>query len=115
MRAALGQHGPKVLTGIGRFNLGHLLRRAGRHDNAAVFAAFGPQVDQIVRCLDDIEVVLDDEQRVPRLEQLPERGQQLRDVVEMQARGRLVEDVQQPFTAVRRQVRRDLDPLSLST
>src|SRR5206468_6803155 len=77
--------------------------------------AFGPQVNQIVRGLDDIEVVLDDEQGVPRLEQLPERGEQLRDVVEMQARGRLVEDVEKPFTAMRRQVRRDLDPLSLST
>src|SRR5262249_48562860 len=75
----------------------------------------GPQVDQIVRGLDDIEIVLDDEQRVSRFEELPERGEQLRDVIEMQARGRLVENVEKPFTAVRRQVRRDLDPLSLTT
>src|SRR5262245_33239509 len=115
MRAALGQHGPKVLAGIGGFNLGNLRRRAGCHDDAAVFAAFGAQVDQIVRGLDDVEIVLDDEQRVSRFEELPERGEQLRDVIEMQPRGRLVENVEKPFTAVRRQVRRDLDPLSLTT
>jgi hypothetical protein len=41
--------------------------------------------------------VLDDEQRVAGLEQLAERREQLRDVVEVQAGRRLVEDVEQPL------------------
>ena len=47
----------------------------------------------------------------PGLEQFAERRQQLGDVVEVQAGGRLVQDVEQAFAAVRRQVRRNLDPL----
>ena len=62
----------------------------------------------------DVEVVLDDHERVARLEQLAERREQLRDVVEMQPGGRLVEDVEQPLAAVRRQMRRDLDALRLA-
>mgnify|MGYP003694175915 CR=1 FL=1 len=53
-------------------------------------------------------------ERVAGLEQLAERGEQLRDVVEMQAGRRLVEDVEQALAAVRRQVRGDLDPLRLA-
>ena len=53
-------------------------------------------------------------QRVAGLEQLAERGEQLGDVVEVQARRRLVEDVQQALAAVRRQVRGNLDPLRLA-
>ena len=40
--------------------------------------------------------------------------EQLRDVVEVQPGRRLVEDVEQPLAAVRRQVRGDLDPLRLA-
>src|SRR5256885_14379835 len=51
---------------------------------------------------------------MPRFEQLLERGEQLRDIVEVQTGGRLVEDVEQTLAAVRRQMRGDLDPLRLS-
>ena len=81
---------------------------------AAVLAAFRTEIDDEVGGLDDVQVVLDDQQRVPGFEQLPERRQQLGDVVEMQPGGRLVEDVEQTLAAVRRQVRRDLDALRLS-
>ena len=76
-----------------------LLGRAHRHQPAAVFAALGAEVDDPVGHLDHIEVVLDHDQRVAGLEQLAERREQLRDVVEVQARGRLVEDVEQPLAA----------------
>src|SRR5262249_46829434 len=48
------------------------------------------------------------------LEQLSECRQQLRDVVEVKSGRRLVEDVEQALAAVRRQMRRDLDPLRLA-
>ena len=97
-----------------RFDLRDLLRRAGGDDRAAGIAAFRAEIDDVVGGLDDVEIVLDDEQRVAGFEQLLERRQQLRDVVEVQARRRLVEDVEQPLAAVRRKVRGDLDPLRLS-
>ena len=59
--------------------------------------------------------MLDDHERAASLEQFPERRQQLRDVVEVQARGRFVENVEQPLSAARRQVRRDLDTLRLAS
>ena len=63
----------------------------------------GPQIDDEVGGLDDVQIVLDDDQRVPCLEQLSERRQQLGDVVEVQPGRRLVEDVEQALAAVRRQ------------
>ena len=78
-----------------RCGLGHdLFRRAGNQQPSAAVAAFGAQVDDPVRRADHVEVVLDDEQRVPRVEQALERAEQLRDVVEVQAGGRLVEQEQ---------------------
>src|SRR2546427_4193690 len=114
VRPAFRQHRAKVLTCVRRLDLRDLLRRAGRDDVAAVLAAFGSEIDDVVGGFDDVEVVLDDQQRVARFEQLLECRQQLRDVVEVQSGRRLVEDVEQPLAAVRRQVRRDLDPLRLS-
>ncbi len=64
---------------------------AGGHDAAAFLAAFGAEVDQPVGGADHVEVVLDHQQRVAGREQLAQRAQQLRHVVEVQAGGRLVE------------------------
>ena len=47
----------------------------------------------------DVEVVLDDDQRVARLEQLAERAHQLGDVVEVQPGGRLVEHEERAASA----------------
>ena len=72
----------------------HLVRRAGGNDLAARLAAFGAEVDDPVGGADHVEVVLDHEQRMARGEQPLERAEQLRDVVEVQAGRRLVEEEQ---------------------
>ena len=84
MRSTLGEHRPQIPAGIRRVGLRELLGRAGRDHSTAVLAAFGPEVDDVVGDFDHVQVVLDDEQRVPRLEQLAECRQQLRDVVEVE-------------------------------
>ncbi len=71
-----------------------VLGRADAHQFAALLAAFRPEVDQPVSRADDVEVVLDDDQRVTGLQQAPQRAHQLGDVVEVQARGGLVEEEQ---------------------
>src|SRR3954447_10624482 len=113
MRSSFRKNGAQVAPGVRRLDLGHLLGRAHRDDRAAVFAPLRPEIDDEVRGFDHVEVVLNHEQRVPRLEQLPERGQELGDVVEVQPGGRLVENVQQPLAGMRRKMRGDLDPLRL--
>ena len=72
----------------------HLLWRAGTHDIATRIAAFGTQIDQPIRRSNDIEVVLDDEQRMTSSDQSTKRTEQLFNVIEVQPGGRLVEDKQ---------------------
>src|SRR5262249_7981020 len=81
VRPSFREHRPQVPAGMRRVALGDLLGRAGRHDCPSLFATLWAEVDDEVRRLDHVEVVLDDEQRVSCLEQLLERGQQLGDVV----------------------------------
>src|SRR5689334_17792746 len=70
--------------------------RAKGDDAAAGFAPFGAEVDEPVGGGDHVEVVLDDDDRVPQVGQPVEDDEQARDIGEMEAGGRLVEDVEGP-------------------
>src|SRR5882762_11322062 len=91
-----------------------LLRGTGGNHLAAHVAALRSHVDQPVSGLDDIEVVLDNQQRRSRLEQFAKRGQQFGDVVEMQSGRWLIEDVENALIFGPREVRRELEPLRFS-
>src|ERR1700686_1557809 len=69
-----------------------VLWRALRDDATAAVASLGTEVDHPVRRLDHVEVVLDHDDRVAMVAQSVQHGEQQVDVVEVQARGRLVED-----------------------
>ena len=73
---------------------GHVCRGAGDHDLAAAESAFRAQVDDPVGGLDDIEIVLDDDDGVAMIAQALQYGQQLRDIVEMQAGGGFVQYIE---------------------
>ena len=73
---------------------GDLFGGAGGYDLAAAAAAFGAHVDDPVGGFDDVEIVLDDEQRAAAVDELAEGGEELGDVVEVEAGGGLVEDVE---------------------
>src|SRR5215813_8322894 len=111
MAATRREHLLERLARIRPFDLRHLLRRTSRDHLTAGLATLRSQIDQVVSSLDHIEVVFDDDQRVTCLDELLERSEQLRDVVEVKTGRRFIEDVQQPLTAKRRKVRRNLDPL----
>ena len=70
---------------------GHFFGRAGREDGAATGAAFGAEIDDPVRGLDHVEVVLDDHHGVALIAQPVQHIEQLRHVVEVQAGGGLVQ------------------------
>jgi hypothetical protein len=74
--------------------LHHFTRRACADDLSARVAALRPEIDQPVGRGDDVEVVLDHQQRMTGLQQAPERVQELRNVVEVQTRRRLIEQEQ---------------------
>ena len=91
-----------------------LLGRALGDDPAAAIAALRSEVDDPVGRLDDVEVVLDDEDRVAAVDQPMEDLEQLLDVGEVEPGRRLVEDVQGPPGRPPRQLGRELDPLRLA-
>lgn len=77
-------------TSLGR----HVFRSVLGNHPAATGPALRAHVDHPVRRLDDIEVVLDDDDRVPRVDESMQYGQQPADVVDVQPGRRLVQYVQ---------------------
>src|SRR5690606_39751666 len=80
--------GPGVVQG------GDVFGRSGGDDGTAPMAALGPEVDDPVGGLDHVQVVLDHHHRVAVVAQPVQHGQQVLDVMEVQAGRGLVEDVQ---------------------
>src|ERR1700693_2702426 len=90
----LRQHRRQELARITPRCLDDVLRRAPGDDFAAAVAAFGAEVDYPVGGFYHLEIVLDYDHRVALRHQLVQHLQQFLHVVEMQARGRLIQDVE---------------------
>src|SRR5207244_3221309 len=73
---------------------GDALGSALGHNATAGLAGTRPHVDDPVGTLHDVEVVLDHEHRVPRVDQPVEHAAQGPHVVQVQAGGGLVQDVE---------------------
>ena len=100
---------------MGRAAAGDVLGRAGHDDLAAGVAALRPEIDHMVRGLDDVHMVLDQENGMAGVDQPVQRLEQALDVGEVEAGGRLVEDVDGVLRALQgAQLARDLDPLRLA-
>src|SRR5437588_121242 len=87
---------------------------SGTDEFAAAGTAFGTKVDDPIRCLDNIKIVLNHQHRVAGVREAVEYLQQLLDIVEVQAGGRLIEDVQRPAGAALAQLASQLDALGLA-
>ena len=85
-----------ALTGAALGSGGDDAGRAHGDDPAAGLAAVGAQVDHPVGRGDDVELVLDHHDGVAQVGQSVEDLEQAVDVGEMQAGGRLVEDIKRP-------------------
>ena len=72
----------------------HLFGCAPSHHLTACIAAFRAQINQPVRGTNHVQVVLDHQQRMPRIDQLAQRPHQLGDVVKVQAGGGFVQHEQ---------------------
>ena len=81
------------MTSVAGFALGDLLGSALGDNFTAATSAFGTHIDDIVGHLDDIEIMLDDDDRIATVDQLIEDIHQDSDILEMEACGRLVEEV----------------------
>src|SRR6478672_1200357 len=90
------QHPREVLAGRRPRGRRHLLGCSLGDDPAAAIATLGAEVDDPVGGLDDVEVVLDDDDRIAPVDQPMEDLEELLDVGEVEPGRRLVEDVQRP-------------------
>src|SRR3954471_15392123 len=81
------------LPGVAISCLRHDFGRALDDHHPTSIASLGPQVDDPVGSLDDIEVVLDDGDRVSLVDEAAQNGEELADVLEVEACRGLVEDV----------------------
>ena len=81
-------------AGVGVGGAHYVFGGAGGDELAAFVAAFGAEVDDVVGGLDDIQVVFDDKERASGFDERAEGGEEFVDVVEVEAGGRLVEDVE---------------------
>ena len=108
------QHPAQERPGVRTRDPDDVLGRAlGDHPTAAR-AALGSHVDDPVRGLDDIQVVLDDDHGVALVDQRVQHAEQLGDVLEVQAGRGLVEDVDRPAGRALLQFGGELDPLRLA-
>lgn len=89
LKIPLQKH-PRVRT----LMLGNLFRRTFRHQLPAAAAAFRAHVDDPVGGFNHVEVVFDDDDGVAVIAQFVQHTEQLLDVVEVQAGGGFVEDVE---------------------
>src|SRR5579885_2919858 len=91
-----------------------LLRRAGGDDLAAAVTAFRTEIDDPIRSLDDVKIVLDDDDGVAVVAQPVQHAEQLLDVVEVQAGGRLIENVERVAGVALGELPRELHALRLA-
>src|SRR5690606_24162449 len=89
-------------------------RRPGRHHEAAAPPALRPEVEHVVRGLDHVEVVLDQDDRVALIHERVEGGEELADVVEVEAGRGLVEEVERVLRGGTAEVGGELDALRLA-
>ena len=71
----------------------HLFRCACRDDGAAPVTAFRSHVDDVIRRLDHIQVVLDDHDGIAALCQPSQNLNQLMHICEMKSRRGLIQDI----------------------
>src|SRR5581483_10593886 len=103
------------LAGVTLRRLGHHFRGSLDDHHPTSIASLGPEVDDPVGGLDDIEVVLDDEHGVALVDETAQDGQKFADVLEMQACRGLVEDVDRVGRGLLGQLAGQLHTLRLAT
>ena len=68
------------------------LRSSGSHQPSSFVASLRSEINHPIGALDDLEIVLDHDEGIARVDQALEQLHQHRDIVEMQSSGRLVEN-----------------------
>ena len=100
---------------MARLAFRHSVRGSCRHHLPPAASALGTQIDDMVRRLDHVHVVFDDDDGVAGVDKAVKAVQQTLDVSQMETGGGLVEDVHNMTTALQlAELGSELDTLSLA-
>src|ERR1700756_1936982 len=105
------QHSGESLTCVGFLCAGDQFRWTLRDDPSTALAALRPKINDPIRLLDDVEVVLDDQYCVAERNQTLQHVEKFADVVKVQPCGGFVEDIKSPAGLPLRQLPSELDAL----
>src|SRR5512146_2829185 len=83
----------EIFSRVGALGVGHLFGRALGDNLSAAHAAFGAEVDEIVRALNDVEIVLNDDDRVAARDELLKYLDELLHVLVVEPDRRLIKEV----------------------
>lgn len=76
------------------FYVGHLFRRAGGYDLSPGKAAFRTDIDDMIGTLNNIQVMFNDNDRMPAVGELIERVEEFGDIFEMKAGRWFVKEIE---------------------
>ena len=91
--------------------LGEVFGGAFRHDLTTMQATFWPHINHPVSGFDHMKIVLDNNHAIATIDELTENIQETLDVVGMEARSRLIEDIESLAGAATREFGSQLDAL----
>ena len=89
-------------------------RCADAENTSATTSPFRTEIDHMVGAFDDIEVVLDDQHGIALFHQLVDHPHQVLDILEVQSRGGLVQDIEGIAGIAFAELLGQLDPLGLA-
>lgn len=93
----------------------YFLDRSRRNNSAAAGAAFRPEIDHVIRTLDNVQVMLDHNHGIAHIHQAHQNIQQFLDIGKMQTNGRFVQDIQGIAVHFLAQFPSQFNPLRLSS
>ena len=90
-------------------------RRSRSDDGTAAAAPFGTEVDEVVRRLDDVQVVLNNDNSIAAVDEELQNIHEVVNILAVQARRRFIQDIKGPARAAFGQFRRQLDALRFTS
>jgi hypothetical protein len=109
------QNSGERLPGVRLLDPSNLLRGALRDDAATSLAAFGPQINEPVSLFDDVQIVFDDQDGVAQVHEALQNVEQFSNVIEMQAGGWFVKDINGATSLAFRKLASKFDALGFAT
>ena len=91
------------------------IKRTSIHELSTVFATERTNIDDIVCMSDDIKIMLDDDDGIATIDELGEDIKELGDIGEVESGRGLIEDIECLVRRSLREIKCELDTLSLST